>query len=52
TVRLWDAKTGECVQVLRSDRPYEGMDITGVAGLTEPQKSALIALGAVDDGPV
>ncbi|BAU41661.1 NB-ARC domain-containing protein [Leptolyngbya sp. O-77] len=52
TVRLWDAKTGECVQVLRSDRPYEGMNITGVMGLTEPQKAALIALGAVENGSV
>ncbi|MBF2083177.1 hypothetical protein [Thermoleptolyngbya sp. C42_A2020_037] len=34
------------------DRPYEGMNITGVMGLTEPQKVALIALGAVENGSV
>lgn len=31
---------------LRVPRPYEGMAITGVTGLTEAQKAALITLGA------
>jgi hypothetical protein len=34
-------------KLLRADRPYEGMTITGVTGLTEAQKSTLIRLGAV-----
>ncbi|PSB16732.1 hypothetical protein C7B76_11145 [filamentous cyanobacterium CCP2] len=46
-IRLWDVKTGTCVKVLRADRPYEGMNITGVQGLTEAQKATLIALGAL-----
>ncbi|MGG6237861.1 NB-ARC domain-containing protein [Nodosilinea sp. AN01ver1] len=33
-------------QTLRVPRPYEGLTITGVTGLTEAQKAALIALGA------
>lgn len=48
TVRLWDTETGECLKVLRADRPYEGMNITGVTGLTAAQKTTLKALGAVD----
>ncbi|MCB0192221.1 MAG: hypothetical protein KDJ65_09795 [Anaerolineae bacterium] len=49
TLRLWQWQTGVCVKVLRSDRPYERMNITGVTGLTEAQKTALKALGAIED---
>jgi WD40 repeat protein len=35
-------------QTLRVPRPYEGMAIAGVTGLTEAQKTALISLGASD----
>ncbi|TVQ13297.1 MAG: hypothetical protein EA368_02480 [Leptolyngbya sp. DLM2.Bin27] len=35
-------------QTLRMPRPYEGMAIAGVTGLTEAQIAALIALGASD----
>ncbi|MDJ0576883.1 MAG: NB-ARC domain-containing protein [Xenococcaceae cyanobacterium MO_234.B1] len=48
TLRLWDVCSGQCLKVLRSDRPYEGMNITGVQGLTAAQKSTLKALGAVE----
>ncbi|PSB17958.1 hypothetical protein C7B76_08925 [filamentous cyanobacterium CCP2] len=48
TIRLWDTETGKCLKVLRADRPYEGMNITGVTGLTAAQKTTLKALGAVD----
>jgi WD40 repeat protein len=48
TIRLWDAETGECLKVLRSDRPYEGMNITGATGLTGAQKATLKALGAIE----
>ena len=46
TIRLWDGKTGERLKTLRAERPYEGMNITGVMGITEAQKLALCALGA------
>ncbi len=49
TAKLWEINSGECIQTLRSDRPYEGMNITGVTGITEAQKTTLKALGAVDD---
>ena len=49
TIKLWDVKTGECLKTLRTPRPYEGMNITGITGLTETQKATLKALGAVDN---
>jgi WD40 repeat protein len=48
TIRLWDVQTGKCLKILRGDRPYEGMNIMGVTGITEAQKATLKALGAVD----
>jgi WD40 repeat protein len=50
TIKLWDVKTGECLKTLRPERPYEGMNITGVKGLTEAEKATLKALGAVEEG--
>lgn len=49
TIKLWDVSTGECLKMLRSNRPYEGMNITGVTGLTSSQRATLLALGAVED---
>jgi WD40 repeat protein len=49
TIKLWDVSTGECLKTLTSNRPYEGMNITGVTGLTSSQKATLLALGAVED---
>jgi WD40 repeat protein len=48
TINLWDIKTGKCLKTLRSPRPYEGMNITEVIGLTEAEKIALKYLGAID----
>ena len=48
TIKLWDVQTGECLKTLTSNRPYEGMNITGVTGLTEVAIATLKALGAVD----
>ena len=47
TIKLWDVKTGECIKTLKADRLYEGMNITGIIGLTDAQKNSLKALGAV-----
>ncbi|MGK7907459.1 MAG: NB-ARC domain-containing protein [Synechococcus sp.] len=47
TVRLWDTTSGECLRVLKSARPYEGMNITGVRGITDACKQTLFALGAI-----
>ena len=45
-----NVKTGECLKTIRDKLPYEGMNITGVTGLTEAEKVTLKALGAVEDG--
>ncbi|MDJ0619674.1 MAG: NACHT domain-containing protein [Calothrix sp. MO_192.B10] len=50
TIKLWDVKTGKCLKTLRSDRPYERMNIRGVKGLTEAEITSLKALGAVEEG--
>ena len=48
TVKIWNVKTGECLKTLVAARPYEGMNITGVTGLAEAQKTMLKTLGAVE----
>jgi hypothetical protein len=49
TVRLWEIDSGLCLLTLRSDRPYERMNITQVKGLTEAQKATLRSLGAIEN---
>ncbi|HBB35208.1 MAG TPA: hypothetical protein DDZ80_00200 [Cyanobacteria bacterium UBA8803] len=47
TIKLWQAvPDGDCLKTLQVPRPYEGMKITGVTGLTAAQKSTLKMLGA------
>jgi WD40 repeat protein len=48
SVRLWDSSSGEIRQVLRMPRPYEGMNISGVRGLSAAQRRTLRALGAIE----
>jgi WD40 repeat protein len=48
TVRLWDTSSGVLLRALRAERRYEGLDITGLTGVTEAQRQALFALGAVE----
>ncbi|MGB8702063.1 MAG: hypothetical protein WCD18_21815 [Thermosynechococcaceae cyanobacterium] len=43
-IRLWEIATGACLKTLRSDRPYEGMNITGITGIIETQQLALKAV--------
>ncbi len=45
---LWDLHSGAPLQTIRRDRPYERMNITGIRGLTAAQRTALLALGAVE----
>lgn len=48
TVKLWDIMSGRCLQTTNIDAPYTGMNITGVTGISDAQKAALKALGAID----
>ncbi len=49
-IQVWDLASGEHLQTLRRDRPYERLDISGVKGLTDAQRATLRALGAVEEG--
>jgi WD40 repeat protein len=51
-IALWDLHSGASLRMLRRDRPYERLNITGIRGLTEAQKETLRALGAREDAPV
>lgn len=50
TIRLWNTDSGACVNILRSDRPYERMNISHTEGLTSAQRDSLITLGAFEEG--
>jgi hypothetical protein len=45
-VRRWSTESHLLLHTLRAERPYEEVDITGVTGITEAQREALLALGA------
>lgn len=45
---LWETSNSQVVRTLRSPRPYEGLNIKGVSGLTDVQKISLFSLGATD----
>ena len=49
TIKLWDIKTGKCLKTLISKKPYEGMNITSLVGLTKAEIATLKALGAVEN---
>ncbi|HET9220883.1 MAG TPA: hypothetical protein VFO07_00180, partial [Roseiflexaceae bacterium] len=51
TIRLWNVETGACLHTLHAPGPYAGMNIAGVTGISETQKAALWALGAVEEAP-
>ena len=48
TCRLWDLQHKRDRTILQVPRPYEGMNITRVQGLTPAQVAALKTLGAVE----
>jgi WD40 repeat protein/transcriptional regulator with XRE-family HTH domain len=48
TVCLWASSTGACLRVFRVERRFEALDITGLSGITDAQRSTLFALGAID----
>src|SRR5262249_26345366 len=50
-VQLWDLERLAIRRTLRPDRRSERLDITGLAGVTAAQRTALLALGAVERAP-
>ena len=47
-IAIHNAHSGELLKILRRDRPYERLNITGMKGLTEAQIATLRALGAIE----
>jgi WD40 repeat protein/transcriptional regulator with XRE-family HTH domain len=47
-IQIWEMDTGEHVAMLRRDRPYERLNITGIKGLTDAQKLTLKMMGAIE----
>lgn len=48
TLTQWDCETGEKLNSLCDQRPYENMNIQNTTGLTEAQRSSLKILGAFE----
>lgn len=55
TIKLWDitavgasAGAAVCLATLQAPGPYAGMNISGVTGVSDAQKAAIKALGAVE----
>jgi WD40 repeat protein len=48
TVRLWEPNYGTPLGTLGDEPCYERLDITGLTGVTSAQRTALLALGAVE----
>jgi WD40 repeat protein len=47
-IKLWDTSDGHEIRTLRLKKPYEGMRIEGILGVTEATKITLMTLGAID----
>ena len=47
-LRLWDTDTGECLHVYPPPGLYDGMDISGVKGISDVERATLKLLGAVE----
>jgi WD40 repeat protein len=47
TIKFWNLNTGECINTLRIPRPYEGIKIQEISGLTEAGLTTLTSLGAI-----
>lgn len=47
TIRVWEIDKATSLAAIYTDRPYEGLNISGASGLTQPQIRALSELGAI-----
>ncbi|CAN1212484.1 eIF2A-related protein [Tumidithrix helvetica PCC 7403] len=47
-IKVWDLENYKCLETLRIPRPYEGMKLNGIQGLTNAQRETLKALGAFE----
>jgi hypothetical protein len=51
TIRIWDLNCHELISTRCASRPYEGLNIWGVEGLSKAQRDGLMALGAIEIAP-
>ncbi len=51
TIKFWDLDTGTCTRTCKPPPPYQGMNITGVTGLTPATITSLKTLGAIENLP-
>jgi WD40 repeat protein len=49
TIKVWSFQSKECIYSLHNKKIYDGLNITGVLGLTDVQKNNLILLGAISN---
>jgi WD40 repeat protein len=47
TIKVWDLEAAKCIATWKSRRPYEGMQIDRIQGLTSAQTATLQALGSI-----
>jgi hypothetical protein len=50
-VHVWEPRSGTRIRTLTAQGRYQGLDITGLTGVTEAQRAALLAMGAVEHSP-
>jgi WD40 repeat protein len=48
SIKLWDVESGNCLETFTIPKPYDGMNIRGVTGLTQATIDTLKVLGAVE----
>jgi len=46
-IMIWELEGSAPIKTLRRDRPYERLNITGLRGITNAQRTSLLALGAI-----
>jgi WD40 repeat protein len=51
-IMIWDLRSFKHVQTLRRDRLYERLNITGIKGPLDVQKTELRDLGAIDNNDI
>jgi WD40 repeat protein len=47
-VPVWEASSGALRSVLRVERRFEALDITGLTGITDAQRRTMLTLGAIE----
>lgn len=51
TIKIWHPDTGTCLTSLIAPRPYDGMNMNGVSGITVAQEANLRLLGGISSHP-